>query len=148
MKFDEINKWFTLTANIGVIAGIVFLGYELRQNNENLEAQARYTIKENRAAMNSQIAHDPAFATILVKARTGSDLSPSEQTQLDSFFRSNLANWEWDYGEYLRGRLDINLNLYKGFVDAFPQIENLWNSTKSSYREEFQTFVDIELLSD
>lgn len=148
MNLENLNKWSTLITNIAVLASLVFLGYELNQNNENLEAQSRYTIKENRASMNSLIAHDPAFAGILLKATSGSEFSPSEEIQLNSFFRSNLANWEWDHGEYLRGRLDLNLNLYKGFVDAFPQIENLWNSTKSSYREEFQQFMDIEILSD
>lgn len=145
MTFDEINKWLGLIANIGVIAGIVFLGYELRQNNENLESQARYTIKESRSAMNSQIAHDPEFAAMLVKARIG-ELSPTEQVQLDSFFRSNLANWEWDYEEYLRGRLDLNVDLYKSFANAFPQIQVLWESSKASYRDEFQHFMDEEIL--
>lgn len=146
MKFEKLDKWLSLTANIGVIAGIVFLAYELRQNNENLEAQARYTIKENRASMNSQIAHDPVFAGVISKARSGSELSPTESIQLDSFFRSNLANWEWDHGEYMRGRLELNLDLYKGFVEAFPQIRILWESSKSSYRAEFQQFMDTELL--
>jgi len=148
MKFDEINNWLTLAANIGVIAGIVFLAYELRQNNENLEAQARNTIKENRSLMNRAIAHDPAFAQILLKARSGGELTPVEQIQLDSWFRSNLANWEWDYEEFKRGRLDINLNSYKTFASAFPQIENLWDSTRASYSLSFQEFMDTEILTD
>jgi|MEHZ01.5.fsa_nt_MEHZ011436741.1_11 hypothetical protein len=33
MNMDSLNKWLTLAANIGVIAGIVFLGIEIRNNN-------------------------------------------------------------------------------------------------------------------
>jgi ABC-type thiamin/hydroxymethylpyrimidine transport system permease subunit len=34
MNMDNINKWLTLAANIGVVFGLVFLGFEVRQNAE------------------------------------------------------------------------------------------------------------------
>jgi len=37
MSMDNLNKWLTLFANIGVIAGIFFLGIELRQNSKSAE---------------------------------------------------------------------------------------------------------------
>lgn len=43
MKTLDLGQKIGILANLGVIAGIVFLGYELRQNNENLLAQSRYT---------------------------------------------------------------------------------------------------------
>ena len=42
MKSETINQWMTLGANIGVIAGILFLGFELQQNNDLMESQARF----------------------------------------------------------------------------------------------------------
>ncbi len=33
MKKLDLGQTITILANVGVIAGIVFLGYELRQNN-------------------------------------------------------------------------------------------------------------------
>ena len=30
MDFDKSNRWVTLVANIGVVAGIVFLAIEMR----------------------------------------------------------------------------------------------------------------------
>jgi hypothetical protein len=35
------NELITLTANIAVVAGIVFPGVELRQNNELLSSESR-----------------------------------------------------------------------------------------------------------
>ena len=148
MNTDNINKWLALIANFGVIAGIVFLAIELRQNNDNLEAQSRFTLKENRAVMNRQIAHDPNFAAILVKARSNSDLTVVELMQLDSWFRSNLTNWEWDHEEYLRGRLELELESYRSFFQAFPQMKNSWNSSRTSYNEEFQNFMDKEIITN
>ena len=38
-KFDELNDWLQVIATIGVIASIVFLGLELRQNSDLMRAQ-------------------------------------------------------------------------------------------------------------
>jgi len=43
LKKIELGQTITILANFGVIAGIVFLGIELQQNNDLMEAQARYT---------------------------------------------------------------------------------------------------------
>ena len=42
MKTGTINQWVTLGANIGVLLGILLLAYELNQNNQLMEAEARF----------------------------------------------------------------------------------------------------------
>jgi len=37
MDLDKINKWLTLVANFGVVAGIFFLAIEVRQNQAGLD---------------------------------------------------------------------------------------------------------------
>ena len=37
MDLDKLNKWLTLVANFGVVAGIFFLAIEVRQNQTSLE---------------------------------------------------------------------------------------------------------------
>ena len=41
MKKLDLGQTITILANLGVIAGIVFLGIELQQNNEALGLQVR-----------------------------------------------------------------------------------------------------------
>ena len=50
MKIKKLNDWLTLLANVGVIAGILFLGYELRQNNELMRAEARADRRDGSSA--------------------------------------------------------------------------------------------------
>ena len=38
----DLNKWLTLLANISVVAGIIFLAVQVRQNTETLEQNALY----------------------------------------------------------------------------------------------------------
>ena len=47
MKKIDLGQTITILANVGVIAGIVFLAIELRQNNEYMAANARYDLLQN-----------------------------------------------------------------------------------------------------
>lgn len=38
-NLDELNDWLQVVATIGVIASIIFLGLELRQNSDLMKAQ-------------------------------------------------------------------------------------------------------------
>jgi hypothetical protein len=55
MKLDSLNKWLTLLANLGVVAGIIFLAIELRQNQSILEQDQRISILAARTAYNQEI---------------------------------------------------------------------------------------------
>ena len=37
---EKLNHWLTLAANVGVIAGIIFLGLEIQQNTRTMQAAA------------------------------------------------------------------------------------------------------------
>jgi hypothetical protein len=40
MNSSKINEWLTLTANVAVVGGIVFLAIEISQNNELLRSDS------------------------------------------------------------------------------------------------------------
>lgn len=44
MKFDDLNRWMSLLASAGVIAGLLLLAFELNQNREMTRAQTRNEI--------------------------------------------------------------------------------------------------------
>jgi hypothetical protein len=70
---DRLNDWLALLANIAVVAGIVFLRFELRQNNTLLRADASYVLLDNRTAGISELFRDPRFATTYIEARNGEE---------------------------------------------------------------------------
>ena len=46
MDLDRLNRWLTLLANFGVVAGIVFLAVEIRQNQDLLELSHQTMLRE------------------------------------------------------------------------------------------------------
>ncbi|NIN62615.1 MAG: hypothetical protein GTN46_10640 [Gammaproteobacteria bacterium] len=94
MKPKKMNAWLTLVANFGVIAGLIFLGYEIRQNTTQLRAEALYSINEAISMLNAGIYSDSVLADI--KVRGEADFSPLNQIEREQFImyqfdRINLA---------------------------------------------------------
>jgi hypothetical protein len=46
MNMDKLNSWLSLAANVGVVAGIVFLAIEIRQNQTSLDRNSELMERE------------------------------------------------------------------------------------------------------
>ena len=94
MKPKKLNAWLTLVANFGVIAGLIFLGYEIRQNTTQLRAEALYSINEAISMLNAGVYNDAVLADIKVRGEADfSSLNQIEREQFSmyQFDRINLA---------------------------------------------------------
>ena len=86
MKKIDLGQMVSILANIGVLAGIVFLGFELQQNNDQLQAQSRANLYDMQTAIQSAIFGNTGGLTDIVsKARQGDALTPNEAFQLGAF---------------------------------------------------------------
>jgi hypothetical protein len=98
MNLDNVNKWLTLVANFGVVAGIVFLAVEVRQNQEVLERDhaialldsaslevSRYTAQRELRIQSREITQ------LWMDGLAGKDLDPVDQSR----FNSMCSNETW-----------------------------------------------------
>jgi hypothetical protein len=46
MDTEKLNRWLSLLANVGVIAGILLLAWEVRQNQESLDQANRIAVND------------------------------------------------------------------------------------------------------
>lgn len=61
---DKMNQWLTLVANLGVIAGLVFLGYEVRQNTNIAMASAYRENVQDIAEWRELLITDPELSRL------------------------------------------------------------------------------------
>jgi hypothetical protein len=66
-KLDELNDWLQVVATIGVIASIIFLGLELRQNSDLMRAQIYQSRAETIQETFTSIQESDHIVPILVK---------------------------------------------------------------------------------
>ncbi|MDH4110097.1 MAG: hypothetical protein OEW35_17560 [Gammaproteobacteria bacterium] len=75
MKNIDLGQTLNTFANVGVIAGIIFLAYELNQNNEFLELEAKATRVQINLDAWERLASDPALVALMMKDRNEGPLS-------------------------------------------------------------------------
>jgi len=100
----DLGQIATIGANVGVIAGLVFLAMEIRQNNKLLAAQARYSLRQYR----SDIADSLMLPHVLEathKWARGEEITPEEKSTGLMVAIKIVELWEWQYGEYAAGML-------------------------------------------
>ena len=76
MDLDTSNRWLTLSANLGVLVGIILLVVELNQNRDMMRAQTRNEIARATQELLTSWATSPELADVVVRANRNEDLSP------------------------------------------------------------------------
>jgi hypothetical protein len=96
---ERINQWLTFVANLGVIAGIVFLGYEIHQNTEQLKSASLRDMASRMEDRMLLVATDSDLARRIMYLHD----EPESLTDLDEFHLLwFVGSWVADFEEAYR----------------------------------------------
>jgi hypothetical protein len=151
MNFDAV-EFVTIIANLGVIAGLVFLAVEVRQNNRFLAAQARYSLRQYRSdIVDTFIA--PHVSEALHKYSSGEEATPAERSIAIMTALKVFELWEWQWGEYTAGLLQlhevpvVNWRIWYHGKGATPvPLAEVWPGRKSALNPEFVRFFEKNVI--
>ncbi len=148
MKKLDLGQSLQLLGNAGVIIGILFLAYELNQNNRFLAEEMRS------AALQNQISHPELIGTNSEAARLlYSSAGDQPLTELERYQRLNLViallrRWEWEYQRSLLGFLVLTPP--EGYRGRFRelQLEPEWAEVKARFSPEFVAWMDESVVNE
>ena len=159
MKRLDFGQTVSVVANLGVIAGIVFLGVELSQNNELMRAQSEYNYLQVRMGSRQGIIEDRDIAAFWASRRANEPLDEIDRLRLHTHIEATILVWQWEFGQLVDGnrpetRSDVAARWRSsvtqaggfsgsGFVTNFPEV---WTSFKFNLRNDFVDFVESEVL--
>jgi hypothetical protein len=104
-----MNQWLTLLANIGVLAGIVFLAFELQQNTHQLKLQSYQAWQAANNDINMSIT-DPELSAIVSSGHEGSvKLTKDNYIAYAMFHMSMMQMAQSTHYLYLQGAIDEEL---------------------------------------
>jgi hypothetical protein len=142
MKKIEIGQTIGILANIGVIAGIVFLGYELRQNTSVALATASQSMANAESQLLGQLLDYPEVIFLFSKP----DLTDEEVVRLYAFLVIWARTYESHWSQYRAGVIDEQTLLrYEGaFITglSFPRNRNWWRNIRGSFDGRFRARID------
>jgi hypothetical protein len=133
---------------LGIVGSLIFVAFEIRQNNDLMEADARFAHMEARASWFELLASDPQIIGLIAKDSEGETLSLVEQGHLIALYNKLFTQMEWEVqeGEF-RGRFAIPLNGYRSAFGFYPGIRESWEQDKLNYAPEFVRFVDDNVIN-
>ena len=105
MKKLDLGQTLGVLANLAVVAGIVFLAIQIREERDYAIVENTTVVGHGMAEWMSSVAHDPGTAGIILRgAQDFQSLAPLEQFEFDLLMRSWILRVEM-------GRLAQNRNV-------------------------------------
>jgi len=137
---EKVNHWLALVANLGVIAGILFLGIEIQQSNRIAVASTEIEIRSSYAMLNQSIIADADLARIFIEAESNdAELSAIDQLRLSAWV-TQLAN-QWMAMETAfknemvpRETFEVIFDDQRWLINRFPATRPLLRGVVDNYR--------------
>jgi hypothetical protein len=152
MDTDKLNRWLALGANLAVLASIVFLAVEIRQNTEMTRAQITQSRAETAIVMAEMLFNSEYIPAILEKVNSNESLTYQESVRYSGWLRATLRNIDNNYQQSRRGLLGEHIprasaSVIRGFILSNQTARDYWSRNKTTFSDEFIVFVD-DVLSD
>lgn len=140
MDSQKLNNWLTLAANVGVIAGIVFLAIEIRQNSDMIRAQTRTQLAEQVTELFSVNMNDKGYADVLLRGNNLGELTAVEQYQYFRHRSAWLNYWnnvvyQYRMGMYDEAEFDLQMAVIRNDMVRFPGLKVHWCDNRKAASE-------------
>lgn len=141
---DRLNQWLGLIANIGVIAGVLFVGWEIQQNTEQMRAEIAHSIMSSLRDAGEPLT-ESGNAQMYVKGLAGLDnLSEAERFQFNAISVNFFRVFEEAYLHHAAGRLeDSYWQSISGQLERVlrvPGIRDNWKDMGDNFNPAFRAW--------
>ncbi len=152
MKKIDLGQTITILANVGVIAGIVFLGIELQQNNELLEVQAEMAMSDVRAnTILADVIAQPELIELMLKDEQS--LTEVERYRRLAMGLRVLRNWQGRHRLVQRGLLnpaEIGQDMSNTYHRAALNygVPEAWENYRGVFPSDFVEFFEENVVNE
>jgi hypothetical protein len=146
----DLGQTIQILANLGVIAGIIFLAIELSQNSELLAMQARSTQISTKVSQQIPLVNNEnGIADLITASATGEAVTSTDLLRLRAFYNMNVETWNALYREVTNGLLDeSDMPIrYWGSLFLSPHMREWWETAKRDFDPEFVAFMEERVLT-
>ena len=139
MKKLDLGQTITILANVGVIAGIVFLVFELQQSNRIAIASTEMGIRNGYSELNRGIYTNSDVAELMSKASELNATWSNVESMRSRMILYDIVNvWlsvETACDNDLAGEATCEElgDDIRSFVDEFPGLRQMWRDFLNSY---------------
>ena len=145
MSVRRVNNWLTL-GNVGVLAGIGLLVFELGQTREMTRAQTRNDVAAQIVDLLRDVSTDSQLADVMTRKRGGEVLTEAENNQFGhrtmAMFRYfEGVHYQYRQGLYAESEFATQQEAWRSFMTT-PGYESIWCNTRETFSPEFRIAFD------
>lgn len=143
---DRLNQWLTLIANLGVIAGVLFIGWEIQQNTEQIRAEVAHGVMASLREAGTPLT-ELSNADMYARGARGLDeLTDAERFQFNAISTGFFRVFEEAFLHHKAGRLEDaywqSISGQLRMVLKIPGIRENWRESQGSFNPEFRRWGD------
>jgi hypothetical protein len=140
------SRWLEVLGLAAVIASVLLLASEIRQNTHTATAQAMLDLNAMANEVLSAEAQSAQLAAVLVKGEEDlSSLSPAEYRQFQSHVYTAINTIDAAHGFFTEGILDeADFSGWRNYTCPYlggSSVNAIWESFKPTWGSEFVAFV-------
>ncbi len=135
---------------IGVIATLIFVALEIRQNTSAVRSATVQAISEQSFDVNMRLAEEPDLLALMRKADNQEPLTDSERDRLFTLWNAILRLNQNRFQQFRLGVLDDTTLFEVGGRNRSYQgssFAEYWEATKQNHSVEFQRFIEECVIS-
>jgi len=146
----KMDKWLTLLTNAAVIASLLFLALELRQNNELMQLEARNAMSDARRELVLANMNNDKLILARRKAELGEELSWEEQRRITMYFFAVFRNWQdhffsFQSGAYTEQQMASEAQSWHRSIRNAEHILLEWEQQKAEFAPAFVDYIEAGL---
>jgi hypothetical protein len=143
---EKLNSWLGIAANVGVIIGIVFLAFEIRQNTEVAVSSAELDVSNRQVEFFLRLAENPRLSRVYhVGLQNPLELSEDEKIQFVNIINSVFMFIEGIHKQYGRGFIpEEGWKPYQDLIASLlinPLVREWWFNRNTVFSREFEKVV-------
>jgi hypothetical protein len=147
MNSEKLNRWLSLVSNMAVIAGIIFLAIEIRQNTQQLEIQSYQSWVAANMEINSATANLEMAEITALGHPDSRNLSQETYVAYAMQHMSMFQMAQSTHYLYLQGSIDEELwrteMARAGVILSFPGVRQWWEAGgKTQLTPSFVAFIE------
>jgi hypothetical protein len=93
VNIERLSNWLQITANVGILGGLVLVGFQLEQNGEVLQAQMMSAESQSVIDQEMQIVGEQGAAAWVSAMSDPINVSPEHHRVMESIYWSAIESW-------------------------------------------------------
>jgi hypothetical protein len=147
VNLESANRWLTLTANVGVLIGLIFLVLEINQNTEVARSAVDLELATMSTEFHMRVAENPDLArAYYMILHDPESLTEDQKIQLYFLIPGVFLLMEGAHRQYVRGYLPKSgWTPYEGLISYLlrsPIVRDWWIDGPTVFTKDFETAVE------